>query len=842
MNSLNIYKPDLKLKTTFDGEAELYEGSRPGYPNELFERLVEMTNLNEEANLLEIGTGTGKATKPLAEKGFRITGIELGSQLAKFSRKVLQAYPNVDIINSSYEDADLPLHSYDLIFSAAAIHWIRPEVKYTKTHALLKPGGYMAIIWGQGGISDEDGDKLYYAAKEIHDKYFPVDEFHTRVPEKVSELKPPDDIDTELFELVHFECFPREMKFTTEEYLKHMGTYSMCIALDKETREEADVDISSTGHIYYRQTQNPTILAKAKHEINNAIPQLPNINFTWAFIATWYNVTYFYYQCSLPDYYDRTSNIFQATLVSSGAQSFVIFYYNQILWTTGDASGGNNGLGGAPAFAGFDSGDGQDRYAIQGSCTTDIINIANKTNCEKPGVFVFRIDSTIIQSSTTMTTPFTTATPTTSTKTTSTPRPTTTLAPSAPPTTRGPSTTATPTTSTKTTSTPKPTTTPASSTPTTTKEPSTTATPTTSTKTTSTPRPTTTPAPSAPSTTQGSISPLSNSDGTPCNCDNSGLWLDLMLVIDRSAGVGSFGLPAIGSQLLTILYGVPVSQSGQGDFYTRVGLLVYSSDVQVVGNLTHYQSFDDLMKDLTNLNQYYKADDRTADIGNALKTTLSIFTSQSNTQQRNARKAIILYASSYNTIDDPASIASQLNDTNTFIITVDSSGENTNLLGQISTPFMNFSSTDNEAAYEVQTALCYANCVCPSQTVQLKTYDPTTKRQTYYSDCFLGVTTGTDYKYAEEVCEKINGTLASLTTPIKNYFLLRSAGDGVYLAKLNQSTWAWMKEDIVSSSSAYMCQIRACDSTPRDCYRTGWLNHQNRGFEWLNMQKKSFEK
>ena len=58
-----------------------------------------------------------------------------------------------------------------------------------------------------------------------------------------------------------------------------------------------------------------------------------------------------------------------------------------------------------------------------------------------------------------------------------------------------------------------------------------------------------------------------------------------------------------------------MAQWGQGDFYTRVGLVVYSSDVQVVGNLTHYQSFDDLMKDLANLNQYYKEDDPIANIG-----------------------------------------------------------------------------------------------------------------------------------------------------------------------------------------------------------------------------------
>jgi hypothetical protein len=126
----------------------------------------------------------------------------------------------------------------------------------------------MAIIWGRGGISDENGDKLYYAKKEIHDKYFPDDEFH-RLPEKVSELKPPDDIDTELFELILFECFPREMIFTTEEYLKHMGTYSRCIALDKESRKEYMdelrklVDEEFNG-VVKRRFGNPLVILKAK--------------------------------------------------------------------------------------------------------------------------------------------------------------------------------------------------------------------------------------------------------------------------------------------------------------------------------------------------------------------------------------------------------------------------------------------------------------------------------------------------------------------------------------------------------------------------------------------------
>ena len=68
------YKPDLALKVTFDKEAELYNEARPDYPDALFDKLIQVTNLTKESSLLEIGPGPGKATKSLAQRGFRITG------------------------------------------------------------------------------------------------------------------------------------------------------------------------------------------------------------------------------------------------------------------------------------------------------------------------------------------------------------------------------------------------------------------------------------------------------------------------------------------------------------------------------------------------------------------------------------------------------------------------------------------------------------------------------------------------------------------------------------------------------------------------------------------------
>lgn len=98
------------LKQTFDEVALLYNAVRPRYPEALFSTLIDITNLGANAKLLEIGAGTGQATKPLAEDGFQITAIELGSSLAEVAKQELRDYTNVQVINTSFEEAEfLPL-------------------------------------------------------------------------------------------------------------------------------------------------------------------------------------------------------------------------------------------------------------------------------------------------------------------------------------------------------------------------------------------------------------------------------------------------------------------------------------------------------------------------------------------------------------------------------------------------------------------------------------------------------------------------------------------------------------------------------------------------------------
>ena len=93
------------------------------------------------------------------------------------------------------------------------------------------------------------------------------------------------------------------------------------------------------------------------------------------------------------------TNTFQCILASDGLSSYVIFMYadNEIQWTTGDASGGTNGLGGIPAQAGIDAGNLKNFTLIEGSFTNDIINIDKKSNANWPGLFVFRVNNVIEQ-------------------------------------------------------------------------------------------------------------------------------------------------------------------------------------------------------------------------------------------------------------------------------------------------------------------------------------------------------------------------------------------------------------------------------------------------------------
>lgn len=154
----------------------------------------------------------------------------------------------------------------------------------------------------------------------------------------------------------------------------------------------SDVDTRVGGRVHYRETTDRVFLLKASAEIRMGFPSLSNINLGWAFVVTWDDVGFYGATANCDGLTKR--NTFQVILTTDGSKSFVIFFYNKVTWTTGTASNGNcTGLGGTPAKAGFDTGDGSTFFEIGGACTDAILNIETTTNVGQPGKWIFRIDN-----------------------------------------------------------------------------------------------------------------------------------------------------------------------------------------------------------------------------------------------------------------------------------------------------------------------------------------------------------------------------------------------------------------------------------------------------------------
>jgi trans-aconitate methyltransferase len=125
---------------SFGAVAEAYERFRPGYPAELLDLVMAYAG-GPIRTALEIGAGTGKATRLFAQGGIAVTATEPDAAMLAELRKHLPA--NVTTVQAAFEDLT-PDSSYDLVYSAAALHWTNPEGRWARMAALVRPGGVFA--------------------------------------------------------------------------------------------------------------------------------------------------------------------------------------------------------------------------------------------------------------------------------------------------------------------------------------------------------------------------------------------------------------------------------------------------------------------------------------------------------------------------------------------------------------------------------------------------------------------------------------------------------------------------------------------------------------------------
>ena len=145
------------MTEVFGEVADLYDDVRPGYPDEVGEAIAAYAGGNGGTTgvgtAVEIGAGTGKATRIFARLAENLTAVEPDARMAE----VLKAkFPRVAVETARFEDWTPPAGGVDLVGCAMAWHWTDPQTRNRRAFEALRPGGTLAIIGRRYGHGDPE--------------------------------------------------------------------------------------------------------------------------------------------------------------------------------------------------------------------------------------------------------------------------------------------------------------------------------------------------------------------------------------------------------------------------------------------------------------------------------------------------------------------------------------------------------------------------------------------------------------------------------------------------------------------------------------------------------------
>jgi SAM-dependent methyltransferase len=217
-----------RLRAGFDIAPEDYQRTRPVCPPQLFDDLIDRAGLRAGDRVIEIGCGTGQATVPLAQRGLVVTAIELGGGLAALARRRLAGFPAAEVVTCSFEDWQPQRALADAVVAVNSLHWIDPQLRYSKPYQLLRPGGSMAVA-GCQWARPADAERFWTDVQEDY-RAAGFEGSPPPLPEHIGPRHFPPEAGS-LFDEVASLRYPFQVRYSAEDYLANLATQSGTHAL-----------------------------------------------------------------------------------------------------------------------------------------------------------------------------------------------------------------------------------------------------------------------------------------------------------------------------------------------------------------------------------------------------------------------------------------------------------------------------------------------------------------------------------------------------------------------------------------------------------------------------------
>ena len=153
----------------FDGKASIYAAHRPSYPAEFIDYLYSSVLGRAPETIADIGSGTGKLTKLLAEKGGTVYAVEPNDGMRKIAEEELSGFEGFRSVKGMDARTGLGGSSVDLVTAAQAFHWFDRNKFKEECRRILKPGGKVVLVWNNKDVKSDAGLEI----QETNRRYCP---------------------------------------------------------------------------------------------------------------------------------------------------------------------------------------------------------------------------------------------------------------------------------------------------------------------------------------------------------------------------------------------------------------------------------------------------------------------------------------------------------------------------------------------------------------------------------------------------------------------------------------------------------------------------------------------
>jgi SAM-dependent methyltransferase len=131
---------DRRRAESFGAVADRYDRYRPRYPEDLITGLGAHPGIRA----LDVGAGTGIASRQLMDAGAEVLAVEPDSHMARVA-----VGKGVRVEVATFQRWDPADRTFDLVVFAQSFHWVEPAPALRKVASLLNPGGCVALLWNR---------------------------------------------------------------------------------------------------------------------------------------------------------------------------------------------------------------------------------------------------------------------------------------------------------------------------------------------------------------------------------------------------------------------------------------------------------------------------------------------------------------------------------------------------------------------------------------------------------------------------------------------------------------------------------------------------------------------